>query len=205
MDCYFAAVKKRLQSFELSAALPLPYNYPSRHHAPPGFLVSYFLIVALLPCRYYVHTCRYYRGLSPLPSAVIPQTIKNRLTRYSVLKSSQTKFLTYPSFPLSLPSPTPPHLSFPPRTTPALSCSLISVSYCFPLYSLFSLSSTTYFLSSYNPLDSKQLTIRNNFVAIKQQLSKQQSKNQNIAKQITQKATKKFVKNLSNFLSLSQN
>lgn len=34
MDCCFIAVKKRLQSFELSAALPLPYNYPSRHHAP---------------------------------------------------------------------------------------------------------------------------------------------------------------------------
>ena len=131
MDCYFAAVKKRLQSFELSAALPLPTTI--RASCPPGFLVSYFLIVALLPCRYYVHTCRYYRGLSPLPSAVIPQTIKNRLTRYSVLKSSQTKFLTYPSFPLSLPSPTPPHLSFPPRTTPALSCSIISLSY-FPLF-----------------------------------------------------------------------
>ena len=36
MDCYFAAVKKRLQSFELSAALPLPTTIRA-DILPPGF------------------------------------------------------------------------------------------------------------------------------------------------------------------------
>lgn len=122
MDCYFAAVKKRLQSFELSAALPLPTTIRA-DIMPPGFpclLLPHsrtFAVQILRP------TCRYYRGLSPLPSAVIPQTIKNRLTRYSVLKSSQTKSpptLPFSSFITAFANTTPSFFS-----TSYHSCSLL--------------------------------------------------------------------------------
>ena len=176
MDCCFIAVKKRLQSFELSAALPLPYNYPSRSFAHILLTVrSHFgFSCLLLPCNlnFAAQILRpqfWILFLLPNSSAVASHNYKKSPHKLHCTNTFTNKFSFQPySFfsHLSLPPPAPYHLTSlsSPLYLPSSACKFVSHTNV----SSSSLSSSPSILSIDNPLNSKQLAIHNVFVTIMQ-------------------------------------